>query len=131
VKDRDSVFEFNTSAWPITGADFLRLRINVHYGFLWKLRKPEHMQLEIIRADGSHDISSFVAEPKVSTDVWFYPWQQEGLANYFASNEAQWRIGRRPPIERIRLLISPFDWVSQQPTSVTIESADAVGFDLK
>ena len=57
-----------TSVSPIgqPGADFLRLRLTVRYGFWWKLRKPERMQLEITRADGSSELRWFVAQPNVS-----------------------------------------------------------------
>ncbi len=79
---------------PSTGADFLRLRLTARYGPLWKLRKPERLQLEITRADGSRDLQSFVVEPNVSSEVWFYPWNQAELANYFAADESA--LAHRP-----------------------------------
>jgi len=112
-------------SWP-AGADFLRLRLNVHYGLLWKLRKPGRLQLEITRADGSRDVRSFVVEPNVSSDVWFYPWDESGLAQYFDSDESRRRATRRSPITQLRILTTPFDWVSQQPDAISIEAADAV-----
>ncbi len=46
VQQRSSVVDLGSPDWP-AGADFLRLRLTVTYSFLWKLRKPERMQLEI------------------------------------------------------------------------------------
>jgi hypothetical protein len=125
VQQRSSVVDLGSPDWP-RGADFLRLRITVTYGFLWKLRKPERMQLEITRADGSRDFQWFVLQPNVSTEVWFYPWSPPGLVHYFDADESHWRTGPRPAITRLRLVATPFDWVSQQPSTVTVESADAV-----
>ena len=116
-------------SWP-AGADFLRLRLNVHYGLLWKLRKPGRLQLEITRADGSRDVRSFVVEPNVSSDVWFYPWDEGALAQYFDSDASHWRATRRSPITQLRILTTPFDWVSQQPDAISIEAADAVTVNM-
>ena len=125
ILERSTQIDLGLSYWP-SGADFLRLRMNVRYGPLWKVRKPERMQLEITRADGSSDVKTFVVEPNVSSEVWFYPWNDSELSQYFGADEMQWRMGTRSAITRLRLLVTPWDWVSQQPESVTIESADAV-----
>ena len=126
IRERSSVVDLGDPLWPIDGADFLRLRLTARYAPLWKLRKPERLQLEITRADGSRDLQSFVVEPNVSSEVWFYPWNQTDLASYFAANENRWRTGSRPPITHLRLLVTPLDWVSQQPDSIVIESAATV-----
>jgi len=126
IRERTSVVDLGDPAWPINGADFLRLRLTAHYGPLWKLRKPERLQLEITRSDGSRDLHSFVMEPNVPWEVWFYPWNQADLADYFAADESRWRTRPRPPITHIRLLVSPLDWGSQQPNSIAIDSADAI-----
>ncbi len=55
IRDRNSVVDLGNPLWPVDGADFLRLRLTARYGPLWKLRKPERLQLEITRADGSRD----------------------------------------------------------------------------
>ena len=73
IAERDSATNIGTPDWP-AGFDFIRLRVNVHYPIWWKLRKPERLQLEITRADGSRDIQWVVLPPNVSTDIWFYPW---------------------------------------------------------
>lgn len=126
IRDRSSVLDLGDPAWPVESGDFLRLRINVHYGPMLKLRKPERLQLEITRADGSRDVRAFVVEPNVLSDVWIYPWNEPDLAHYFGADEVQWRTSSRPAITQLRLLVTPVDWVSQQPDSFVIESADAV-----
>ena len=126
IHERKSSVDLGDPAWPIDGGDFLRLRLNVHYGLMLKLRKPERLQLEITRADGTRDVRSFVVEPNVPSDVWFYPWADSDLSGFFGADETQWRSGPRAPITHLRLLLTPVDWVSQQPDSVVIESADAV-----
>ncbi|MGA2904364.1 MAG: hypothetical protein ABSD98_11070 [Candidatus Korobacteraceae bacterium] len=117
--------------WPAGGADFLRLRMTIRYSPLWKLRKPERLQLEITLADGSRSLRTFVAEPNVASDVWFYPWNQADLAGYFAGDEGRWRAAPRPAVTSLRLLITPLDWFSQQPESVEIDSVDAVRLSMR
>jgi len=131
IADRSSVVDLGDPAWPIDGADFLRLRVTVRYGPQWNLRKPERLQLEITRADGSREVQAFVVEPNVTSDIWFYPWQQTDLAHYFDADESRWRSSPRPAITHLRLLVTPLDWVSQQPDSVVMESADAVRMSLR
>jgi hypothetical protein len=125
ISDRESATDIGTPIWP-SGYDFLRLRVNVHYPVWWKLRKPERLQLEITRADGSRDLQWVVLPPNTATDIWFFPWNPPDLAAYFNADPAQWRTGSRSTITRLRLLATPLDWVSQQPESITVEAADAV-----
>ncbi len=125
IHERSATVDLGVPYWP-ANADFLRLRMTVHYGPLWKLRKPECLQLEITRADGSHDLRTFVVEPNVTSEVWFYPWNGTGLAHYFDADEIQWRTSPRSAITQLRLWVTPLDWVSQKPDSIVIESADAL-----
>ena len=127
INARSSATDLGAPDWPNGfGFDFIRLRLTVRYPFWWKLRKPERLELEITRADGTRDLQWFVLPPNVSTEIWFYPWQAPELARYFNADESQWR-GRSPsPITNLRLLATPLDWVSQQPDAIRIESADAV-----
>jgi hypothetical protein len=125
IAERSSVTAIGVPNWP-QGFDFIRLRITVHYPFWWKLRKPERLQLEITRANGTRDLQWFILQPSVSTEVWFYPWSGPDLARYFNADENQWRLSSRPAITDLRVLATPLDWVSQQPESIVIESADAV-----
>ena len=126
IETRSSVFDLGNPAWPVNGADFIRLHLTVHYDFWWRLRKPESLQLEITRADGSSDLKSFVLEPNASSEIWFFPWSEADLASYFDADQTHWHSNPRPAITRLRLWVTPFDWVSQQPHSIAIDSADVV-----
>ncbi len=125
-----AVIDLGAPDLPGESADFLRLRMKVSYSPLWKLRKPERLQLEITRADGSRSLRSFVVEPNVTSDVWFYPWNEADLSNYFDNDESRWRTSLRPAVVGLRLRVTPLDWFSQKPESIAIESADAVRFSL-
>jgi len=125
ISERSSATDLGPPNWP-AGFDFIRLRMTVRYPIWWKLRKPERLQLEITRADGSHDVQWLLVQPNVPSDVWFYAWDGSDLANYFNADESQWRPSAKTAITNLRLLASPLDWVSVQPESITIDGADAV-----
>lgn len=129
ITERSSATNLGAPNWP-AGFDFIRLRMTVHYPSWWKMRKPERLQLEITRADGSGDLQWFILQPNVSSEVWFYPWNGADLAAYFKPDQAQWRSSPRSPITHLRILATPLDWVSQQPESISIESAEAVRLTL-
>jgi hypothetical protein len=130
IAEPNTTFDLGAPQWPASGADFLRLRMTARYSPLWKLRKPEQLQLEITRADGTKSLRTFVIEPGVATDVWFYPWDEADLTRYFDADEAQWRSSNRPAITNLRLVVAPLDWFSQKMSSVTLEAADAVSVHL-
>jgi hypothetical protein len=130
IRQRTSVLDLGDPAWPSGNSDFLRLRVMVRYSFWWRLRKPEHLELEITRADGSRDVKAFLVEPNVPSEVWFYPWNDADLAPYFNADETRWRTDPRPPITHLRLLATPLDWVSQQPETISIDAAEAVTFTM-
>jgi len=130
IVKRSSLLDLGSVTWPADGADFLRLRLTVRYSFGWKLRKPQRMLLEITRADGNHDLRSFALPPNVSSEIWIYPWNEADLARYFASAESDWRTSARPAITHLQLWVTPVDWVSKVPDSVTIEAADAIRLSL-
>ena len=125
VRERRVTLNLGDVAWA-GDADFIRLRLTVHYPFWWKVRKPERMELEILRADGSSELQWFILPPNVSSEIWFYPWSPLGLADYFDADPARWHLGVGPAITSLRLLLAPLDWASQQPDSVSLEAADAV-----
>ena len=83
----------------------------------------------ITRADGSRKVVAFVVPPNQSTDVWFYPWDNE-MVGYLSPNEENWHAGTRSPITHLQLRISPMDWVSVIPASVSVEGVDAVQLKL-
>jgi hypothetical protein len=125
ISERESAIDIGTPNWP-SGYDFLRLRLKVHYSQLWKLRKPERLQVEITRADGSRDLQWVVLPPNTSTEIWFYPWAAPDLADYFNPDAGKWRLNSRSPITGLRFIVTPLDWVSAQPQAIEIEGADAV-----
>ena len=125
IKERRSAVDLGFPDWP-PGADFLRLRLTVRYPLWWKLRKPERMQVEISRADGSSELRWFILQPNVSNDIWFYPWGQPDLVHYFDSEESRWRTAPRSAITRLRIVATPLDWVSVTPEAIVVEAADAV-----
>jgi len=130
VPTRSTTIDLGDPGWPTGGADFFCLRVTVRYSLWWKLRKPARLSLEIERADSSRDLKPFVVPPNVSSEVWFYPWDDADLAQYFDSDVRHWHIGLRPAITRLRLLVQPLDWVSVQPDGIEVESADAVRLSM-
>ena len=129
IQDRSSASDLGVPDWPV-GSDFLRLRLKVRYGVWWKLRKPERMQLEITRADGSSELRWFVIQPNVSSEIWFYPWSPPDLVRYLDGDESHWRTAPRPAIMRLRILATPLDWVSVAPDTIVLEAADAVRLEM-
>jgi hypothetical protein len=130
VRKRSSTLDLGAIVWPFDGADFVRLRIKVHYSLWWKLRKPARLVLEIEHADRSYERKPFIVEPNVYSEVWFYPWDDAELAPFFDAEETHWRTGSRPAVTRLRLLVMPLDWVSVQPDVIEVESADSVKFGM-
>lgn len=129
TRERSSAIDLGVPDWP-AGSDFLRLRLTVRYGILWKLRKPERLQVEISRADGSGELRWFVIQPNVSSEIWFYPWSPPDLVRYLDPDQSHWRTTPRPAITRLRILATPLDWVSVAPDAIVLEVADAVRIDM-
>ena len=130
IRQRSSIIDLGVPDWP-PGADFLRLRLTVRYGFWWKLRKPENMQVEITRADGSTELRWFVVQPNVSSEIWLYPWHPADLANYLDADESHWRTTPRPAITRLRIVATPLDWVSVTPDAIVLEAAESVRIEMR
>jgi hypothetical protein len=130
VRKRSSILDLGEIVWPSDSADFVRLRIKAHYSLWWKLRKPARLVLEIEHADGSFSQKPFIVEPNVSSEVWFYPWDDAELAPFFDADETHWRTGSRPAVTRLRLQVMPLDWVSVQPDAIEVQSADAVRMSM-
>ena len=125
VQKRSSAIDLGSPNWP-SGFDFIHLRLTVRYSAWWRLRKPERLELEISRADGTRDLQWMIAPPNEATDLWFYPWDAPELAAYFKADASQWRPNSHSAITGLRLWVVPLDWVSEQPESITVESANAV-----
>jgi len=131
VRGRNAHVDLGSLAWPVSGADFLRLRLTVHYSAWWKLRKPALLMLEIEHPDAIYETKAFLIEPNVSSEVWLYPGDETELVQYFSADENQWRMGPRSSITSLQLLVAPYDWVSVQPDSIDVEAADAITFAMK
>lgn len=127
---RSSDLDIGTPAWPDRGADFLRLRLTVHYSPWWKVRKPSLLMLEVGRPDAIYESTPFLIEPNVSSEVWFYPGDATDLTRYFNSDQNQWRIGSRSPITGLHVLVIPYDWISVRPDVIELQAADAVRFEM-
>lgn len=129
VTSRNAAFDLGM-AGTASRADFLRLTVTAHYPPWWRLCKPEQMQLEVVRADGSREALYLVLPPNVSSQVWLYPWNPPELANYFNPSEVAWRNPARSGIVGLRLLIAPLDWASLPPEWVRVDAVDAVNVSM-
>jgi hypothetical protein len=81
-------------------------------------------------ADGSQKSAGIVVEPNRAAEVWVYPWDDKEMGSYFSGDESQWRPGNRAALTGMKLLITPYDWISVVPRSVTVESIEAVRGNL-
>lgn len=131
IHARSTEVDLGQVHWPAAGADFLKLRLRVDYPWWWRLRKPSCLTLQVAFSDGSQSSLQFVAPPGRDTDVWVYPWSAKDLSQYFAVDESHWRTGSRPIPTGLTLLVTPFDWISVAPTSVSLKSIEAVRLDLQ
>ena len=111
--------------------DFFKLRLRVDYPFWWRLRKPSKMTLLFSFANGNQKPVQFVLQPDRLNEVWIHIWDDSELAAYFSNDPRQWPKKDRSALIDLKLLVTPFDWISVAPKSVTIESIDAVRFELK
>lgn len=122
---RESEFDLGM-AGAASRADFLRLTVTAHYPLWWRLGKPQQLQLQVVRADGSRESQYLVVTPNASSQVWIYPWEPSDLANYFDPDEAAWRRPARSGIVSLRLLSAPLDWASLRPNWIRVDEVDAV-----
>src|SRR5260370_6290219 len=113
-------------SWPDHG-QFLKLNLTVRYPFWWHLLKPCRLTVDVELADGTHKLAVALAEPNKESEVWVYPGDENQLRNYFSPNPADWRAAAPPiPVSRIRLWFDPMDWLSVNPTGVTVRDVQAV-----
>ncbi len=131
ISTRSTSLDLGQLRWPSQGADFLKLRLRVDYPLEWHLRKPSCYVLQMTFANGTERAVQFVVPPGRDTDVWVFPWDDLGLVHYFSADEAQWRVANRPALTGLELIVTPFDWLSVVPESVTVESIEAVRIDLQ
>ena len=53
------------------------------------------------------------------------------MGSYFPADESEWRPFSQPAVVGVRLFITPFDWISVVPESVSVEQVDAVRASIK
>jgi len=131
ISQRSTSLDLGSLTWPSAGVDFIKLRMRADYPMWWRLRKPSALTLEMSFADGSQKSRQFVIEPNRISDVLLYPWDDKEMGKYFLPDESQWRPENRPTLVGLRLLITPFDWISVRPRSVGIESIEAFRLGLQ
>jgi hypothetical protein len=131
IRDRRTSIDLGPIRWPSAGMEFLKLRLRLNYPSWWRLRKPSQLTLQMLFSDGSEKSIRFLIEPNRSNDVWIYPWDDKEMGSYFSENESDWPRGGRPRLTDLRLFITPFDWISVVPTSVAVESVEAVRLSLR
>lgn len=131
ISRRSSTLDFGQVRWPSGGADFLKLRLQLDYPWWWRLRKPSKLTLKMSFADGSDKSIEFVVEPNRRTDIWVYPWDDYQMGNYFLADESDWRPQDQPAIIGLKLFITPFDWISVVPQSLSVQQVDAVRASIK
>ncbi len=129
VTKRRTLVDLGQVHWPAAEASFLKFRFRVDYPFWWKVRKPSSLALLMSFADGSQKWTAFVVEPNHDSEVWIYPGEAKEMGGYFSSDDSRWPIGK--PLASLTLVISPFDWVSVSPESVSIEAVAAVRASIK
>ena len=127
ITKRSTSLDLGEILWPSAGADFVKLRLRVDYPPWWKLRKPSCLTLQMSFADGSAKLLQFVAEPNRISRVWAYPWDDKEMGRYFLPEESQWRAENRPALVGLKLVVTPFDWISVRPRQRSrIETVEAV-----
>ena len=131
VNRRSTTIDLGPVRWPAGGIDFLKLPFRIEYPWWWRSRKPSALSLQMSFADGSQKMIQFAAEPGRDCEIWVYPWEATDLGNFFAADESQWRNGTRPALTRLQLFVTPFDWISVAPRSITVGSVQGVRLGMR
>lgn len=117
--------------WP-ENADFLKLKLTVGYAIWWQILKPSRLTVDVQLADGTHKITPVVVQPNQASEIWIYPWHETQLTRYFSDNPVDWRDpALATPVSRLALRVTPIDWLSVIPSSIRVESVEAVGLALE
>ena len=119
------IIDLGPIRWP-QDADFLKLRLELHYSPLWKLRKPARVAVELKLADGSSKRTYLAVPPNTPYDAWIFPWDEGSLGKFLDPLEANWRGSVRPPVVGVKIIIETPDWISMLPERVTVLGAEAV-----
>ena len=123
--------QFDVSKHLVPGADvdLLRLQLIVHYPLYWHFFKPWRLAVLVYLANGTSIWTYAVLPPNRVAEVWVSPWEPT-LGNYFSPDYRDWHARIHPPISRIRIAVSPMDWISPKPSSISVRSVDAVKLSL-
>jgi hypothetical protein len=130
ITGRHTTIDLRPSLGKDAPGDFVKMRLRVSYPFWWRFRKPSKLTLLLSFLDGTERPAQFVLPPNETSDVWIFLGSDSDLGSYFSDDPAQW-THRQPALAGLKLLITPFDWISVAPKSVKIESIGAVQFSLK
>jgi len=122
--------DFGSIHWPAAGADFLKFRFRVNYSYWWRMRKPSALTLVMSFADGRRKAIHFVVEPNHDSEIWVYPWDEAELGGYFSGDESRWPAGNRSPLTNLTLIVTPIDWISVVPESVSVGEVNAIRLNL-
>ena len=125
VTGKSQVIDLGPLSWP-QQADFVKLRLTLHYSPFWKVRKPSQIAVEVELADGSRKRTQVIAPPNTPCDIWVYPWKEEDLADYLDADAANWRKHAGPPVVRVRIIFERNDWFAMMPDRVTVEGGESV-----
>jgi hypothetical protein len=127
IHSRRTRLDLGEVDWPGADADFLKLRLTIHYPMWWRLSKPSHVTVELRHADGTVKSIWAVVAPNTPYSLWLYPWQEQELGSYFAAHRPG--KGNHSPVTHLSLKIDPYDWLSVRPSAVTVHGVDAVRLD--
>jgi len=112
-------------------SDFLKLRVLVEYPVWWRLRKPSTILVNVRHTDETTQTLRAVLPPNHWSDLWIYPWDDAQLINYFDARESAWRKARpRSAVTAVQLTFERMDWLSVVPSSINIQSIEAVRLRL-
>jgi hypothetical protein len=125
ISENPQIVDLGPVRWP-QDAEFLKLKLTMHYSALWKLRKPSQVAVELELADGSRKQTHVVIPPNNAYDVWVYPWDEKSLGMFLDPTEKNWRGNMGPSVVGVRIIVQKQDWVSVMPTSITVHGAEAV-----
>ena len=131
IRERSSAIELPVRDWPVAGADFLKVRVQVNYPVWWRVRKPSKLFIVISFADGTEKTVQFVLPPDHASEIWIYPWHSAEMGRYFSEDADLWPREGRSAITSLKLLVAPYDWISVMPTALTIEKIEAVELQMK
>lgn len=115
--------------WP---ADYnlLRLKVLIRYPFLWHFRKPCRVVVIVGLANGITIRTRAVVIPNHEYYIWVAPWGTEYLQNFFSADIANWQTRDLSPPVRIHMEVTPLDWISERPVSISVQSLEAARLSL-